>query len=290
MTIVPMDCKAVEIIPREDNLIYEKKYDGIRSITIIGPNQKVEIHHSESPNVVNFKYPALVKELEKLKPGIYDGELCVFDANGQTQLSMMQARAQAVNKRKIQMNEQKYPVTYMVFDMLASDGESIRMEYLIERKKKLETNLKLLPPGSPIKLVPFYPVPDALERLYGHIEGTVIKALYSLYEESKRTGAWRKKRFNKEKTVKAVAFEEYTRDGRPAGITLITDDGKRINLPGPRAQETKNIIVNEGHVMVDIIYYDETPEGYRFPRVGKDWNPLVKRVIDPKTKRGMEEP
>jgi ATP-dependent DNA ligase len=285
-----MDCKAVETIPREDNLIYELKYDGVRAIVVVGPNQKVEIHHSESPNVVNFKYPSLVKQLEALKPGIYDGEFCVLDANGHTQLSSMQARAQAVNRRKIQMNEQKYPVTYMVFDMLATDGENIKMEYLLERKKKLEQHLKLLPLGTPIKLVPFYPVPDALERLNGQIEGLVCKGLYSLYEEGKRTGAWRKKRFNKEKTVKAVAFEEYTRDGRPAGITLITDDGKRINLPGPRALKTKEIIQNEGQATVDVIYYEETSDGYRFPRVDKDWNPLVKRVMDPKTKRGIEEP
>jgi ATP-dependent DNA ligase len=271
--------------------VYEMKFDGPRAIVIVNHDQKVEIHHSESPNVVNFKYPSLVKELEKLKPGIYDGEFCVFDKEGYTNLSLMQARAQAVNRRKIQINEAKYPVTYMVFDMLATDGEDIKSEYLIDRKKKLEENLRLLPIDGSIKLVPYYPVPDALERLYGHIEGTVIKSLYSRYEEGKRSGAWRKKRFNKEKTVKAVAYEEYTRDGRFAGITLITDDGKRINLPGAfRASVTKDIIVNNGHVMVDIIYYDETEDGYRFPRVNPKWNPTVKRVIDPETKKGIEEP
>jgi ATP-dependent DNA ligase len=290
MTIIPMDCKAVEVVPREDNLIYEKKLDGIRALVIVDPDKKIEIHHSESPNVVNFKYPALVKELEKLAPGIYDGELCVLDQNGFTDFSAMQARSQAVNRRKIQMNEAKYPVKYMVFDMLSTGGENIKTEYLIDRKKKLEQRLRLLPKDSSIKLVPFYPTPDALERLYGQIEGIVIKGMYSVYEEGKRSGAWRKKRFNQEKTVKVIGYEEYTRDGRSAGITLITDDGKRINLPGSRAQATKQILQNNSFVMVDIIYYDETPDGYRFPRVNKDWNPIVKRITDPKTKRGIEEP
>jgi len=291
MTIIPMDCKAVEVMPREDNLLYELKLDGTRGIVIVDKNGRVEIHHSESPNVVNFKYPALVKELEKLSPGIYDGELCVLDKNGFTDFGAMQSRAHATNKRKIQINEQKYPVTFMTFDMLQDDGESIKTEYLVDRKKKLEEKLRLLPLGSAIKLVPFYPAPDALERLYGSIEGVVIKGMYSVYEEGKRTGAWRKKRFNKEKTVKVVGFEEYTRDGRPAGITLITDDNKRINLPGMvRAQKTKDIIENEGHAMVDIIYYDETEDGYRFPRVNQKWQPVVKRITNPETKRGIEEP
>jgi len=251
----------------------------------------VEIHHSESPNVVNFKYPALTEELEKLTPGIYDGELCVLDQNGFTDFSAMQARSQAVNRRRIQLNEEKYPVKFMVFDMLQTEvGDNLRTEYLIERKKKLEQRLRLLPEGSSIKLVPYYPTPDALERLYGQIEGIVIKGMYSIYEEGKRSGAWRKKRFNQEKTVKAVAYEEYTRDGRPAGITLITDDGKRINLPGSRAHRTKEIIDGEGFATVDIIYYDETPDGYRFPRVNKDWSPVIKRITDPETKRGIEEP
>jgi ATP-dependent DNA ligase len=293
MTVIPMDCLAVETIPREDNLIYELKFDGVRAIVLVGDG-KVEIHHSESPNVVNFKYPSLVSELEKLKPGIYDGELCVLDGEGISNISAMQSRAHVANKRRIQLYEEKYPVKFMCFDMLSQNGSSIKTEYLIDRKKKLEDHLKLLPLGSPIRLVPYYPVPDALEKLYERIEGIVIKGMYSIYEEGKRSGAWRKKRFIKEESVKVVSFEDFTRKAMgdsgvetnrriPAGTILTTSEGRRVPLPGiARAEHAKSIIANYGHAMADIQFYEKTPDGYRFP--------VVKRVYDPETKRGIEEP
>jgi len=263
--IIPMDCKQAEEIPIESDLIYERKYDGVRAIIIIS-KEHVEIHHSESPNVMNYRYPQLTKELAKQKPGIYDGEICVFE-NGFSNIKYIQHR-QCSNRRKVQMMAKKYPVTFMAFDMLSVNGESIAFDKLLDRKKMLEQQLR---PSNMIHLVNYYKTPDEILKDQDYIEGVVIKDINSVYEEGKRTGSWRKKRFVQEATVKVVELEEYNRDGHRAGVVCITDDGGRINLPGPRAEKALELIGNNGSFRAEISFFEKTEKGYRFP--------VVKRIL-----------
>jgi len=274
--IKPMDCKEVKEIPREDNLIYERKYDGFRAIVTVDKNKQVKICHGDSPNVLNFRYPDLVKEFQVQPPGIYDGEICAFNEDG---ISIRQnvAKRQCKNRRKISIVTKKYPVSFMAFDLLKDKtGNSIKLDHLINRKIALQQQLKTT---AKIASVSYEETPDNLLNKEGIIEGIVVKGLYSVYEEGKRTGAWRKKRFNQEETVKVVEYEEYTRNGTPAGITLITETGGRINLPGPRAEGARKAIDNDGYVMVEIEFYKKVENGYEFPRVKKNWE--VKRVLSP---------
>jgi len=266
--IEPMDCKQTEEIPLEKDLVYETKYDGVRAIIKVSKDQ-VEIHHSESPNVVNYRYPFLTKELEQLQPGTYDGEICVFE-NGFSNIKYVQRR-QCTNRRKIQLVAKKYPVTLMIFDLLGMGDENIMLDKLIDRKKMLMQQVK---PSDMIQIVKYYQTPDEILMEQEFIEGVVIKDINSVYEEGKRSGAWRKKRFVKEATVKIVELEEYNKEGRLAGVVCITDTGGRINLPGPRAKKAQELLSNDGSFKAEISFFEETEKGYRFP--------VVKRLIGAK--------
>lgn len=251
-----MKCKPTDKIPdnRESNLIFEPKYDGGRGIITVKDGH-TEIRHGENPNLMNMKYPDLLPDLQGLPDGIYDGELCVL-TDGFSSFNLYQKR-QCSNPFKIQMRSKKYPVTYVIFDILQLNGQDLRNLSLMQRKQKLQDNLKQ--DRNNIRITPFFDNPNTLLEKQDFLEGIVIKQKDSSYEEGKRSGLWRKTRFNKEDTVTAIGYEV-----TKTGIVMITDTEKRINLAGQRSKKAKELIDNNGKLKAEIVFYEETDKGYRF--------------------------
>lgn len=126
--------KLVEKVPDEDGWLYEVKYDGYR-IVAFAQSGKVRLM---TRNGYDFsdRFRALAKEIAAFSAGramILDGEAVVADEHGR---SDFQALQQFVRKPDESM------LTFMVFDLLALDGEDLRGKPLIERKNRLEKLLK----------------------------------------------------------------------------------------------------------------------------------------------------
>ena len=101
-------------------------------------------------------------------------------------------RVQASSSREISSLEQKYPVLYVVFDILEKNGEVLTSKPLIERKKILENSLKegrnvILSVYVEEKGEPYYQA--TVEK---GLEGIMAKKKDSIYELGNRSSSWLK--------------------------------------------------------------------------------------------------
>jgi bifunctional non-homologous end joining protein LigD len=102
--------------------IFELKHDGFRAVTYI-QNGECKIL---SRNSRVLRFPSLSKNLSSLRveDAIIDGEIISMDANGISRFNdLLRDRSRAV---------------LYAFDLLWLDGEDLRQQPLLQRKKRLE--------------------------------------------------------------------------------------------------------------------------------------------------------
>lgn len=116
-------------IPTGSDWAFEIKYDGYRIISYIEKNTiKMQ---TRNHNDYTKKFADLSKELlqfAKSRSMVLDGEIVVFDEKGKSNFAMLQ--------NSIKQSENSF--TYVVFDILALDGEDLRYLPLSKRKIILE--------------------------------------------------------------------------------------------------------------------------------------------------------
>ena len=168
--------------------IFEIKWDGIRAISYINEDLRIK-----SRNDVELKqnFPEL-RELETLiDNAVLDGEIVVM-RDGRPDFQTLIERNNAADTRDIEYMTQKYPVTYVVFDILEKDGKPLIDLPLMERKDLLKRFLK---EGKHIIISLF--VEEEGEAYYElavkkGIEGIMAKKKNSLYELGIRSHNWLK--------------------------------------------------------------------------------------------------
>src|SRR3954468_2760513 len=115
-------------LPSRGRWAYEVKWDGFRAIVRTGDDYRVRSRRG-------WDMTALVPELRALPVGVYDGELVAFD-DGIPWFPDVCAR--------LLNGDRSIGLTFMAFDLLATDGrETMRLPYL-ERRRLLE-DLRLPP-------------------------------------------------------------------------------------------------------------------------------------------------
>ena len=115
-------------VPIGKNWVFEIKYDGYRVMAFVqGGKAKLLTR-----NGVDYtkKLANIAKSLEKLDAEnfVVDGEVVFFDENGKSDFGKLQ------NALKNTPNA----LVFVVFDLLALNGEDLRGKPLLERKKRLE--------------------------------------------------------------------------------------------------------------------------------------------------------
>jgi len=129
--------KLVSSIPEGDQWLYELKYDGYRIIAYIEENLVRLI--TRNGHDYSSRFPTIVSALADLADGramILDGELVITDESGKTDFQALQSY---VRKGK------DGQLTYILFDLLALDGNDLRPQKLIDRKAQLEQLLEHAP-------------------------------------------------------------------------------------------------------------------------------------------------
>lgn len=117
-----------EKIPKGKDWIYEIKYDGYRILSFIDKGKVKLLSQNENDYTAKFKKIAsALKNIEE-ESFVLDGEVVSFDENGRSDFGLLQENI----KRK------KGDFYYIVFDLLALNGQDLRNLPLIERKQKLE--------------------------------------------------------------------------------------------------------------------------------------------------------
>lgn len=129
--------KLVYTIPKDQNWLYEIKYDGYRIISYI-ENDTVRLL-TRNGNDYASRFTGIADSLITFAKGramVLDGEIAVTDTKGRTDFQALQ------NYFK---NPKGKNLTYIVFDLLALNGNDLRALPLIKRKEKLEKLLKNAP-------------------------------------------------------------------------------------------------------------------------------------------------
>jgi bifunctional non-homologous end joining protein LigD len=183
--IEPMLAKPVSGLPEKQQWIYEIKLDGYRCLGLRDHNG-VRLF-SRNKNVLNSRFPKIVKALERLESGIMtDGEIVALDKSGRPSFNILQ------NHRSIA--EQ---IHYYVFDLLIYKGKSMLGVPLEQRRELLK--MAVAPFLDTIRLSENFAgeakeIAAAAQQL--GVEGIIAKKRDSLYESGERSGAWVKYRTN----------------------------------------------------------------------------------------------
>jgi len=175
--------KPVAYLPeKEEEWLFELKYDGYRILAFIEENN-VRLITRNGHDYTKY-FPQVASSLVDLAAGramVLDGEIVSTDTEGRSDFQALQnylKKSGATN------------ITYIVFDLLALDGDDLRRLPLLERKKKLE---ELLPQALPNLHFSRYVIGKGSESFnaacQSGLEGIVGKKINSTYSGT-RNGDW----------------------------------------------------------------------------------------------------
>ncbi len=170
---------------------YEFKWDGVRAVaTVRGGELSLS---SRKATDITVRYPEVGRLPGALAghDAVVDGEIVMMDAAGRPDFGALQNRMHRTGPEVPRMAAAA-PVTFLVFDLLALDGEDLRARPYAERRELLDG---LAPAGHRWVLTPWFrgggvDVRAASEE--NGLEGIVAKRLDSPYRTGVRSPDWRK--------------------------------------------------------------------------------------------------
>lgn len=188
-TLSPMLFYESEVFDSKEH-IFELKFDGARCLAYLFEDKTYLINKRKKD--VTSTYPELTELYKNVKkPCILDGELIVME-NGKPNFFHLQKRALTADRFKIKLLMEKFPVTFIAFDILYYDNKLIIDLPLIERKKILTDNVV----ESSRLVVSRYIEEKGFEFFElakkNNLEGIVAKEKQSKYYPGKRSRVWQK--------------------------------------------------------------------------------------------------
>ena len=183
----PMLAKPTSKPFNSGDWIFEIKWDGIRAISYIG--ETLSIRSRNDIELID-KFPELLELKDLARNTVVDGEIVVITEKSDFQILLERIRARFPGD--IEFMSEKYPATYIIFDVLERDGNSLIDLPLIERKRLLKDYVK---ESRNIVLSVF--AEEQGEAYYTAalkkgVEGIMAKKKDSTYEPGLRSGNWLK--------------------------------------------------------------------------------------------------
>ena len=170
---------------------YEFKWDGVRALARV-TNGRVELFSRKSTEIT-VRYPEVTRAPAALAghSALVDGEIVALDDQGRPDFGALQNRMHRTGP-EVPRLAAAAPVTYLVFDLLAWDGEDLIGLPYSERRQRLD---ELGPSGHRWAVTPWFRGggADVLAASQdNHLEGVVAKRLDSPYRPGVRSAEWRK--------------------------------------------------------------------------------------------------
>ncbi len=209
-----------------DRHLFEIKWDGIRALALVDRGGWSLV--SRNKQSLASRYPEL-EELARLAPGTaLDGEVVAM-RDGKPDFGRVLRRA----RRTGAVRDSQDPVTYVVFDILYRNHESLMGLPLEERRKHLE---ELIAPAVSSRLALSDGVRGAGSTLYREVcerglEGVVAKRLASTYAPGRRNGAWVKVKRRQSAACAVIGFLE--KENRDFQCLLVATNQLPGDEPGP---------------------------------------------------------
>ncbi len=220
----PALATLVDAIPTSGEWLYEVKLDGYRAIAAVsGDNVKI---FTRSGLDWTAKFGGIADALAALNldGALLDGEICAIDENGRSDFGLLQQG----------IKEGGVPLTYFVFDLLASGGKSRRDQPLTARKAELQKLLKGVPRQGPIFFndhVRNHGAEMLKSLCEKGFEGVIAKRADGMYPQGRST-TWLKIKCGKAQEFVIVGWSPSTRGRSFASILLGVYDGKELRYAG----------------------------------------------------------
>lgn len=184
----PMLAKIANTPFSSKDWIFEVKWDGIRAISYVNDDLSIK---SRNQKELRTNFPEL-EELKSLtKNAVLDGEIILM-REGKVDFETLLKRVQVNSTKKINFFQKKYPVLYILFDILEKDQKSLLDKPLFERKKILEDSVK---EGKNV-IISIYAEENGTSyydaTIQKGLEGVIAKKKNSFYESGKRSEDWLK--------------------------------------------------------------------------------------------------
>ncbi|MER6677386.1 ATP-dependent DNA ligase [Streptomyces sp. NPDC000983] len=183
--VKPMLAKSVTRIP--PGMQYEPKWDGFRAI-VFRDGPEVELG-SRTTKPLNRYFPELVEALKDRVPErcVLDGEI-VIAREGRLDFDALTERIHPADSR-VRTLAERAPASFVAFDLLALDGESLLDEALTGRRALLTRALAGATP--PVHLAPATTDGEVAARWFEQYEGAgldgvIAKPLDSCYRQDER--------------------------------------------------------------------------------------------------------
>lgn len=186
--IPPMLAKPGVPFDSEDYL-FEIKWDGTRTLAFIDRGRYRLLNRRRID--MTDRYPEF-GILAQLPPGtVLDGEMVVL-RDGKPDFGLLQSREHSRSSLKIRNLARSTPATYIVFDLLYHDYESLMAAPLQQRRERLRKVVQGLGSGRLIlsEGIVGRGTPYFQEACRQGLEGVVAKRLESRYVPGRRTDAW----------------------------------------------------------------------------------------------------
>ncbi len=232
---MPALAKAAAELPAGDDWLFERKWDGFRTIVFVDGDDVFVQSRNGKP--MSRYFPEL-----SFAPGHYvlDGELLIRDADGEEQFETLQGRIHPAESR-VQMLSKETPASFIAFDLLAEGDESLLELPFAERRKRLES---LGVPG--IEITPLGDR-DAAEGWLQTAEGAMAKKADALYVPGKRDGMIKIKRVRTIDTV-VMGWRPGKHEGTVGSLILgLYDEDGELRTVG----HTSAFNAKRAHELVD---------------------------------------
>ena len=196
--LTPMLATSAEQPFDDPGWVFEIKWDGVRAIAAVerpgrGGEGATRLT-SRAGNDISGGYPELKDLWQRVlaRNAVLDGEIVAFDSSGRPSFQRLQGRMHLRGEADVARAAQRDPVTYVVFDLLALDGEPLIDHSLRERVALLDD---VVIPGHGVHISERFEADGtalyAAARQQG-LEGVMAKRLSSRYRPGARSRDWRK--------------------------------------------------------------------------------------------------
>jgi ATP-dependent DNA ligase len=284
----PMEARSVEEIPAGDGWQYEPKWDGFRCIAF-RDGEQIYLQSKAGQPLARY-FPDIAEALARLteQQFVLDGEL-VVSVNGALSFDELQLRLHPAASR-VQKLAAANPAMYIVFDLLAENGQVYLQRVLRERRRLLERfarlnfrsakNLRLSSATTDHRTASKW-----FKKAGGDLDGIVAKRLDAAYASGERTAVVKVKQIRTADCV--VGGFRYARGTRLVGSLLLGlyDGNGLLHHVGFTSAFTKS----ERHELTKKFEALKKPPGFTGNAPGGpsrwstdrtgEWEPVAPRIV-----------
>jgi ATP-dependent DNA ligase len=188
--LLPQLARPAKKLPAGDEWVYEPKWDGFRTIVFVDGSDVFLQSRSGKP--MRRYFPELTFPSGRY---VLDGEIVLFDDQGQQDFDALGQRIHPAESR-VRMLAEETPTTFIAFDLLALEDESLLELPQAERRARLESI-------SGLRLTESVSDADAASEWLRSAEGVIAKDSGAGYRPGERVGMMKIKRV---RTIDAVVM------------------------------------------------------------------------------------